>query len=73
MFGSGGSGGNSNGKNFGNGIGKDGKKNGDDKSKPGLRGVAGGSNIFGPRNKDIWKIMNVQYGIQNHTFISNEK
>lgn len=63
-----------NGRNYGNGTGKDGKKNGNDnKIQPGLRGVAGGSNVFGPRNKDIWKIMNVQYGIQNHTFISNEK
>jgi len=73
VFGSGGSGNANNKKDFGNGTGKDGKKNGDANGKPGLRGVAGGSKEVGPRNKDIWKIMNVQYGIQNHTFISNEK
>ncbi len=70
MFGTGS--GNSNGKGYGN-TGKDDKKvpGGVDpnKWKPGLRGLAGGGSPFGPRNKDIWKIMNAQYGIQNHTFI----
>lgn len=63
-------------KSYGNGSGKDSKKNGavdPNKFRPGLRGLAGGASPFGPRNKDIWKIMNAQYGIQNHTFISNEK
>jgi hypothetical protein len=69
----GGGSGSYNGRNYGNaGKGKDPKKGGagidPNKWRPGLRGVAGGSE-FGPRNKDIWKTMNAQYGIQNHTFL----
>lgn len=70
----GGGNGSNNNKNYGNdprGKDKD-KKAGagvdPNKWRPGLRGVAGGSE-FGPRNKDIWKTMNGQYGIQNHTFL----
>lgn len=40
--------------------------------KAGVRGMAGGSNEFGSKNRDIWKTMNERYNDQYHTFITVE-